>query len=128
MRTMHRPIRPVQRIHPTEFLIVRLHPRVSTRAQHRLANEKSSSESRYRAASHLIFVVPDSLHGGCLHSSLLHRSPRSSSIIVPRADASRGGGGEDTLFSGRRKVEEEEEKKLGLGRRSLGKGAYHLAR
>lgn len=26
MRTMHRPIRPVQRIHPTEFLIVRLHP------------------------------------------------------------------------------------------------------
>jgi len=26
IRTMHRPIRPVQRIHPTEFLMVRLHP------------------------------------------------------------------------------------------------------
>lgn len=26
IRTMHRPIRPVQRIQPTEFLMVRLHP------------------------------------------------------------------------------------------------------
>lgn len=29
IRTMHRPIRPVQRIQPTEFLIVRLHPIVT---------------------------------------------------------------------------------------------------
>lgn len=26
MRIIHRPIRPVHRIHPTEFLTVRLHP------------------------------------------------------------------------------------------------------
>jgi len=52
IRTIHRPIRPVQRIQPTEFLIVRLHPIVN--AKNVFKNERNEKNNIYR---YLVFTV-----------------------------------------------------------------------